>query len=522
MAIIRSNRGPENASEALVLALLATCLPGDWIVIPNLQLAHAAQVPQIDLVIIKDNAMITIEVKEWSGLIKGNALDDEVHVGTKLERNPIKEAKTQAESLATYLRHPDSSVAVFGDSRLALSLQTIPVVVFTDASADVQIQGQDSVQWLKLDEVESYITSSALGPPGFNITPQERSRLAKLLLGEPSTPSPAATLTTSVNEGEDDTQAGAVVEPKLVQSTAETGESPPVTATSENGPNETTLAEDSKHRTQNPQRSIGTFLRGLLGGVLGLADKVEGGAKTAEKVLQGNWGTKPITQADLARALERKLEQTLHHLMRETIAHNFFFVHLSPSDFAHYQPFKVRAEEGLVEYLQQVTNSRDYKLLGVLRVEIAESSEVLPAECLIESRIEKDSGHNKRIGAPLNPTASAWLEIINTGERIPLNKDVITIGRSSENEVCVGNQDGQKVVSRRHAHLRQENARFVLYDGYNGQSSKRGTYIDGRPLSTTQGHPLKDGERFCLGPTQRRDHNQPLQGSVMIVFHANS
>jgi pSer/pThr/pTyr-binding forkhead associated (FHA) protein len=67
---------------------------------------------------------------------------------------------------------------------------------------------------------------------------------------------------------------------------------------------------------------------------------------------------------------------------------------------------------------------------------------------------------------------SAWL-VINK-QVIPLNQIVTSIGRRLDNDVVIQDQN----VSRRHAEIRYENGRFVLYD----LNSTGGTYVNNKQI----------------------------------------
>ena len=67
---------------------------------------------------------------------------------------------------------------------------------------------------------------------------------------------------------------------------------------------------------------------------------------------------------------------------------------------------------------------------------------------------------------------SAWL-VINK-QVIPLNQIVTSIGRRLDNDVVIQDQN----VSRRHAEIRYENGRFVLYD----LNSTGGTYVNNKRI----------------------------------------
>jgi pSer/pThr/pTyr-binding forkhead associated (FHA) protein len=75
-----------------------------------------------------------------------------------------------------------------------------------------------------------------------------------------------------------------------------------------------------------------------------------------------------------------------------------------------------------------------------------------------------------------------------------------------EREITIGRDDAvaeacitiDRYISRKHAHLREDDGRLVLTD----LSSRNGTSVDGRTVSTETA--LTPGERFTIGRTVLR------------------
>jgi DNA-binding response OmpR family regulator len=70
------------------------------------------------------------------------------------------------------------------------------------------------------------------------------------------------------------------------------------------------------------------------------------------------------------------------------------------------------------------------------------------------------------------------------GQRWPLNKDELTIGRGPECDIVIPDRQ----VSRVHARLRRGESGFVVED----VGSKNGTHVNGAPVQGP--HPLQDGD----------------------------
>lgn len=69
------------------------------------------------------------------------------------------------------------------------------------------------------------------------------------------------------------------------------------------------------------------------------------------------------------------------------------------------------------------------------------------------------------------------------GQRWPLNKEVLTIGRGSDCDILLND----KTVSRHHARIAKEGDKWMLHD-----ESKNGTHVNGQDLAGP--HHLKDGD----------------------------
>jgi pSer/pThr/pTyr-binding forkhead associated (FHA) protein len=84
--------------------------------------------------------------------------------------------------------------------------------------------------------------------------------------------------------------------------------------------------------------------------------------------------------------------------------------------------------------------------------------------------------------------AGAWLELPD-GRRLVLDKDTLTLGRSSGNDVPL--PDGQ--ISRRHARLQRLPQGWLLLD----LKSANGTWVNG--YQVVGPHLLQDGDQITLG-----------------------
>jgi pSer/pThr/pTyr-binding forkhead associated (FHA) protein len=73
-------------------------------------------------------------------------------------------------------------------------------------------------------------------------------------------------------------------------------------------------------------------------------------------------------------------------------------------------------------------------------------------------------------------------------QRIPFNKPIVTIGRSSENDIVIENLS----ISRKHAELRMDNDMFLVAD----LNSSNGTRVNGLPVTESE---VEDGDIIGVG-----------------------
>lgn len=216
--------------------------------------------------------------------------------------------------------------------------------------------------------------------------------------------------------------------------------------------------------------------------MVSLLDSVE---QTAQRLIEPSpaRSQRPLTQKQLAQAIEDELEETLHYLMEETLAHNVFTVWLDSADFAHYAPFKRRGEQELAAYVQKLTDARDYVLLGSVTVTVEAQRSADQPRIVVTSTIEE-----------MEPQIAPILELRSTQQQFPLIEAVTTLGRSGSNHICLDKLDTRRVVSRQHARIERRDSGYLLFDC----GSKWGTTVNGMTVNAS-GHPLRDGDEIVFG-----------------------
>ena len=86
---------------------------------------------------------------------------------------------------------------------------------------------------------------------------------------------------------------------------------------------------------------------------------------------------------------------------------------------------------------------------------------------------------------------TGWLVVTSgdrKGERFDIRGDEADVGRGNDCEVVIDHE----TVSGRHAKIRNEGGKYVLYD----LASRNGTLLNGKKISKAQ---LRDGDEITLG-----------------------
>jgi hypothetical protein len=106
--------------------------------------------------------------------------------------------------------------------------------------------------------------------------------------------------------------------------------------------------------------------------------------------------------------------------------------------------------------------------------------------------------------------------------RVVLDHDEMCIGRAPECGPLAVDGEAHPLVSWRHAGIRREGQETVIYDGYQGEPSRNGTYVNGLRISTTEGCELRSEDVIVLGAFSDPEHTRPARGSCEMIFRTMS
>lgn len=224
--------------------------------------------------------------------------------------------------------------------------------------------------------------------------------------------------------------------------------------------------------------------RTLAGNVQRVA--LRGFERRLEKMVEGAFslvfrsGLRPV---ELGRRLVREMDDGRSVDVRgRTVVPNHFTVELSPEDCAQFAEVSESLTRELAEAAREHARDEAYVFMGPVQVELAESEAIRTGAFQISGRMRE-----------LKDGSGAGSLLLTTGDRIPLGKKVVTIGRSPESAIVLADPN----VSRNHAEIRPHGATWVVVD----LGSTNGSRINGARIASQE---LHDGDDISFGNTHAR------------------
>jgi FhaA, N-terminal domain/FHA domain len=190
-----------------------------------------------------------------------------------------------------------------------------------------------------------------------------------------------------------------------------------------------------------------------------------------------------VQPVEIAAALQRECDDRAAIVGRgRTIVPNAFRVELSPSDHERLEVYRDALSQELADVVREHVGEQGYALVGPLTVDLERDDE-------LETGLFRVLGEAVQGEIPPDThLPRAWLDI--AGQQVPLNQEVVVIGRGSEADVRVTDPG----VSRRHAMLRLRPTPSVIDLG-----STNGTVVDDTRAEQSD---LHDGSILTLGRTR--------------------
>jgi hypothetical protein len=211
-------------------------------------------------------------------------------------------------------------------------------------------------------------------------------------------------------------------------------------------------------------------------GISGFEDRLERG-------IEGFFGRmfrSGLRPVELGRKLVREMDnKRTVGVNGRTMTPNSFRFTLAEPDGEQLADMVNQLRRDLADAAREHARDEHYAFAGPVEVEIIVSDKVKPGLFKLQSRYREAEG-----GAP------AGSLVLPTGDRVPLGEYVVTIGRSPEATIVLGDPN----VSRQHAEIRPAGDGFVVVD----LGSTNGSRVNGAKIAE---HPLRDGDEVSFGNT---------------------
>ena len=202
-------------------------------------------------------------------------------------------------------------------------------------------------------------------------------------------------------------------------------------------------------------------------------------------------GVQPI---EIAKRVVRVMDDDKQVAINEVWAPNHFEISLSEDDAPRFQQMESALAAELKQLILETAAERGWGLVGPPEVELFVGHALRKGDLDVEASLVP--GEQKVAPAAVVQAAEAGHRaelLVHAGQdvrRVPLDKEVLTIGRLADCDIVVDD----KGVSRRHAQIRTKDGASTLTD----LGSTNGTSLNGKPV---QSRPLNDGDRITVGTT---------------------
>jgi FhaA, N-terminal domain/FHA domain len=215
-----------------------------------------------------------------------------------------------------------------------------------------------------------------------------------------------------------------------------------------------------------------------------------------------------VQPVELARKLVKEMDDHRSVSVSRVYVPNEYTVYLSPADREQFADYEEQLREELQDYLAEHARRERYVLLTPPQVKLDTDDDLDVGIFGIATRLVR--GARTPPGAPEaqskpgatmiyrpappeegEPAAADPPALVIAGERHPLTRGAVVIGRSKDADIQLSDPN----VSRRHAEVRQAGDTYLVVD----LDSTNGIEVDGKRVKELA---LSDGMRFKLGSTE--------------------
>jgi hypothetical protein len=206
-------------------------------------------------------------------------------------------------------------------------------------------------------------------------------------------------------------------------------------------------------------------------------------------------GVQPV---EIAKRVVREMDDGKQVAVSEVWAPNRFEISLSADDAPRFQQIEPALVQELSGVVLETAAERGWGLVGPPEVELFVDNKLKRGDLEVEaSLVQGEQAAPAPAQAapqrePAPPARRAQLRIHEGGgvRAIPVDKELITIGRLSESDIVVGDTS----VSRRHAQIRTVDGVSTVTD----LGSTNGTKVNGRDVQSAT---LGEGDTITVGST---------------------
>lgn len=211
-----------------------------------------------------------------------------------------------------------------------------------------------------------------------------------------------------------------------------------------------------------------------------------------------------LQPVEIAKKLARAMEDGRTIGAGKIFVPNRYQVLLNRGDFSHFEPFQASLERELAAYLTELADRRGFTLVGKPRVTLQPREDVPRNHLRIQAQLV--DAEEITAGVSAEPSGRGLTEEIRReeiqaalaakenlvlaveGREIALDKPLLTLGRSLDNDVVLDDRR----VSRHHAHIKRRYGKYCLYD----LGSVNGTFVNGQRIDECV---LRQGDLISLG-----------------------
>lgn len=256
---------------------------------------------------------------------------------------------------------------------------------------------------------------------------------------------------------------------------------------------------------------------------MGIVNKFE---EAVQGLIEGSFGRVFRTRlqpVELARKLERAMENNLSIAADRRLAPTYYLVHLSSSDFNQFNPMARQLAQQLSDSLIAVARERRYTLNARPVIQFVEDAHLITGQTRIDTYLQQPDAPSEgdtpgslaavedtralsqeerneldqeiaqaaAAAGPATALPPAWLTVYRPQRGAPmrLERSIMHLGRHETNDIIVSDRR----VSRFHAEIRYEHGQFVLYD----LGSTNGVRVNGVPMR--QPVPLRNNDIVSIG-----------------------